>query len=210
MNTYIELNTVCDGGKIINYSRVYYEREMVIYVCIDGDNINFDNLLNMEELESSTPIPLEIFPVYEKSLFDKAFTEPPKGWNIRRPRILSFNGWKPETATVCDTVRTEYRVYKLEGNALNLHLVSCLGCLVRRDCIIGFFMEKYRATIFEWIEQWVIVDVDAVVSEVRESVEHLHSLGFCHNNLHFDNIKFDDNDTPVLIDNEIATPANEH
>lgn len=71
--------------------------------------------------------------------------------------------------------------------------------------ITGFYFEKVNE-LFNKPQPW---DVKRYIATVRLGIEHLHSLGLCHNDVCPFNIMLTDDDTAILIDLDACVPIGE-
>ncbi|KAJ7174624.1 hypothetical protein C8R46DRAFT_1081426 [Mycena filopes] len=68
--------------------------------------------------------------------------------------------------------------------------------------LLGLYFERHEMHLFSAVHDKVVFDPDAVVDGVRQGLEHLHSLGYAHNDINPANILLQAGDTtrPVIID----------
>jgi serine/threonine protein kinase len=91
----------------------------------------------------------------------------------------------------------------MELLARNPHpnIVGYHGCLIKRDRIVGFVLDRYPVTLEERLKYSTeIIDTETCMSKIESAINHLHSLGLAHNDLTPMNIMVDEKDSPFLID----------
>ena len=87
------------------------------------------------------------------------------------------------------------------------------GCRVQDDRITGICYDKYHESLMQRVnpgshckrrlhlnEKKPLLNVSLMLESVRKGLEHLHSLGFAHNNINPSNIMFfsEDSDEAVI------------
>jgi RIO-like serine/threonine protein kinase len=68
-------------------------------------------------------------------------------------------------------------------------------------------IEKHK-TMGEWLEQASKSQISRMRSEILLAIRKVHSLGFCHRDLHLDNLLVGSSSEPLIIDPEHAYPCN--
>jgi predicted Ser/Thr protein kinase len=105
-------------------------------------------------------------------------------------------------ARICDQIR---RKGGLHPNIAHYH-----GMVVENDRITGLAFEKYVCDLhdIDWFSDRV-PDLDRVYNDIREGIRHLHSVGYCHNDLKPMNICLTEEGRAVIIDFDSAMPTGE-
>jgi serine/threonine protein kinase len=80
------------------------------------------------------------------------------------------------------------------------------GCVVEDGWIKGLSFDRYAMTLAERVQDERPLDIDACLRGIQAGVDHLHSLGLIHNDLHPDNIMMNGDDTVVIIDFDSSRP----
>lgn len=150
-------------------------------------------------------VPLNIFPEYSRDVFGPAyFTSPlsaPVGAFLKRPKVFSCNAYD-----VFHQIMDEAAVYSSISKHPHKNLSQYLGAYVRQNRVLGFFLKRYPCTLADRVgKQCGAINIDNVLEGLKDAVKHLHWLGFCHNDIHLDNIMLDEHDEAVLIDFDFAS-----
>ncbi|KAJ6607924.1 kinase-like domain-containing protein [Mycena sp. CBHHK59/15] len=110
--------------------------------------------------------------------------------------------YDPRPPTPADSLAHEMRV--CEELRLNLHPNICryLGYVPTPDGkqLFGLCFERHQIDLYDAVQNEVNFDAATVIDGVRRGLEHLHSLGYAHNDINPSNIVLDKNVLPVIID----------
>lgn len=81
------------------------------------------------------------------------------------------------------------------------NIIRYHGCRVRRDRITAIVLERLDQTLTQCASASLIqgLDQDRFLQALESAVEHLHALGFAHNDIDPDNIMVK-NGHPIVID----------
>ena len=183
-------------------NEVYYEKDGEFFV---GEHPREDfhkyNAPPLSELRNTKTISLLNFPSYDESIFGTSYTRPPSGCHVRRPHIVRIT-----TESGAPQVRHEALVYDAIRKCPHPRLITPFGCWVRQGRVVAFLFRKLKCTLNDAVEADPGINIDAAFRDIRSAVDHLHHLGFCHNDIHMNNVMFDDERNAYLIDYEYAYP----
>lgn len=115
-------------------------------------------------------------------------------------------------------VEREIEVCEIIKQHPHPHLAVYHGCVVTQGKVSGLLFEKYKETLTERVnpnhlsKRAFITSSRTLVhstmrtwlQHLKSALEHLHSLGYVHNDLTPSNIMFDWDDNPVIIDFDSA------
>lgn len=104
-------------------------------------------------------------------------------------------------------LETELRVCELLRKFPHPNLAKYLGCRVQAGRVTGIYYERFNVYLQEPRKKRV--PVVRYIDEIRKGLDHLHSLGFCHNDMSPYNVMLKDDDTAVIIDFDGCLPAGE-
>ena len=116
---------------------------------------------------------------------------------MRLPRLIEYLLSK---TAIADSFKAEARVYTAIAKKPHPHLVSRRGCLLQKGHVVGLLLQKYKYTLLEAVSKEPKIDIAEIFSQAAAAARHLHSLGFCHNDIHVNNIILSDARVAVLID----------
>ncbi|KAF5671429.1 serine threonine kinase [Fusarium heterosporum] len=91
----------------------------------------------------------------------------------------------------------------------HLNIAKYWGCDVVDDRIRGLCFGKYTMTLFERAELGIPLDHEHCLRGIRDGLDHLHSLGFAHNDINPHNIMLDAGDNAIIIDFDSCKPIGE-
>lgn len=167
---------------------------------LTGVNLNLDTLDNVKELpleEYSPLIPSDATiasPLDDDDVF------------IKKPNLLPYSDLKAISSnTLLEIEACEVLRMNPHGN------VAFYGCNVDGQRVIGLCFKRYGITLMDkmnlrslnksmFIEEAQRDGAQVHIEGIRRGIEHLHSLGFVHNDITPSNIMIDEEDKPVIID----------
>lgn len=105
----------------------------------------------------------------------------------------------------------EARIYESILPSLHSNLVIYLGCVVEEGWVVRLALRRYIKSLDDYCQsemldqstiQWLMDCLD----QIEAASEHLHSLGFAHNDISPSNIMFDKTGKSMLIDLDSCAP----
>lgn len=94
-------------------------------------------------------------------------------------------------------------LHVLQGNQ-HPNIIEFLGCVVQNGRITGSKLRRHPVTLMARMEsdEWSKkpFDEEGCFRGIAHGIDHLHSLGFAHNDINPANIVLDINDKPIIID----------
>lgn len=120
---------------------------------------------------------------------------------MKRPNITVHNQ-TAGTTRIADEFQEEILVCREIQMHPHPNLLQFKGCLQKDGRIVGLLLKRYSITLSWRVEGFdqPPIDRQAYLDGIQAGVEHLHSLGFAHNDLSPYNIMIDEQDRPVIID----------
>ncbi|KAI0559195.1 Protein kinase [Gracilaria domingensis] len=166
--------------------------------AVRSGKINAENVSSM--IVDPVLIPDEhIFPLYENGITIVSESDTEGRW-LKIPNLVYYD---PNGKTDKIPVTFLQEVKNLEEISKSPHpnIMKYYGCVVKDNRIVGICLEKCAETLYNrtWMRRQA-VDKEAVMGSIRSAVQHLHSLGLCHNDVSLSNIMFREDDTVALID----------
>lgn len=219
-----------ENRKLVRQAEIYdgqcsdmrYQHTSVVYT--DGEQLfSARTSLRLGETKECLselhghPIPKErIYPKAEGENFTWMTEETSKSCYVKYPGVLDWEKEKDSTSDPWkDLLLREARFGEILGRSPHPNVATYLGCVRDDRWILGVCFAKCKKNLWDRI----IVDKDtslarpdlleAVLAGIRNGIEHIHSLGYCHNDVNATNIMFDDNNTPIIIDFETCCPEGE-
>lgn len=95
----------------------------------------------------------------------------------------------------------EARILEVLSKNPHRNIVAYTGCIVEENRVVGLCLERCVETLYErtWLKRKE-VDREKIIGSVRSGINHLHQLGFCHNDISLENIMFREDDSIVIVD----------
>ncbi|EXU94875.1 protein kinase [Metarhizium robertsii] len=95
----------------------------------------------------------------------------------------------------------EARAMEIISQHPHPNIIHYHGCRVRRGRITGLVLDRHSNTLNDHLKNKVgSVDKEPFMQALISAIDHLHSLGWAHNDLNPGNILVDKEGMPVLID----------
>ncbi|GAB7350585.1 hypothetical protein MBLNU459_g1158t1 [Dothideomycetes sp. NU459] len=119
---------------------------------------------------------------------------------IKPPKLLCLDN-EYEAELVPPMLIDEAETLEILTQHPHPNLVRYHGCTVRRGRVTGIVLERHRVILqYRHLDDPRPLDIEACMKGIRAGVEHLHQLGFAHNDLNPMNVAFDEDDNPVILD----------
>ncbi|PXF39769.1 Serine/threonine-protein kinase shk2 [Gracilariopsis chorda] len=144
----------------------------------------------------------DIYPRFDVDSFTNVSVSPRDKVYIKRPNVMMYTCEESEEDTqLWKVMREEAKVCEILRQSPHPNIAKYLGCEVKDGYIVGLCFERYSETLRERVDGCPRkVDRASCIQSVKKGIQHLHALGFCHNDISPDNVMFDGCNTPVLID----------
>ena len=152
----------------------------------------------------------DIYPVFEEGFTrfnPDALLE--EKYHLKRPNVSSWDGDDMHAKLLLAEVKNhEFFLQHAHPN-----LGGYLGCVVQDGRIVQLAFPKYVERLCDKVQRaqkgdladFPLQELLVHIDRVEEAVDHLHALGYAHNDIGALNIMFDDDDVPVLIDLDSCT-----
>ena len=194
---------------------VYTDEDRILYA---RTSMPLNQIADSLSELNGIPIPKErIFPKVHEADFTWATTAALKDCYMKYPDLLSYEDEKDsKTGSWKELMLLEVQVCEALKKHPHPNVAVYLGCVKEVPYVTALCFAKYKRSLWEK----VVIDedpkfkeaehVERVVEGVRKGIEHIHSLGYCHNDINPSNIMFGDDDhTPVIIDFDACLPEGE-
>lgn len=162
--------------------------------------------ITLEQLNAAlSPIPSAIVPTWP--LAEPHLRQAPEALTetfvIKRPRLETYN-WLVNHSQCMETQL--FRSLLAEAQVLeelSQHPHPNMICRVAHGCFTGIVLEKHPRDLQTHIDQGhKALDKTAFMAALESAIQHLHGLGFAHNDLCPSNVLVSEAGMPVLIDFE--------
>jgi hypothetical protein len=119
---------------------------------------------------------------------------------IKRPQFLCLDD-EEETKMLPKMLAVEANVLESLKPHPHRNIVQYCGCITARGRLVGLALEKHDIILqYRFRDDPRELDVPACMRGLRAGIEHLHSLGYAHNDLNPMNVAMDKDDAPVILD----------
>lgn len=117
---------------------------------------------------------------------------------VKTPNLL---GYRENTNSILESTLGEIGICQVLKLSPHPNIAEYEGVSLADNLIVGRCFKRYEENLFERVGRSKrTLNIDACMTGIRQGVEHLHSLGICHNDINPANIMFSGDDTPVIID----------
>ena len=119
---------------------------------------------------------------------------------IKRPQFLCLDD-EEETKMLPKMLAAEANVLESLKPHPHRNIIQYHGCITARGRLVGLALEKHDIILqYRFRDDARELDVLACMRGLRAGIEHLHSLGYAHNDLNPMNVAMDKDDAPVILD----------
>ncbi|OJD28590.1 hypothetical protein ACJ73_00031, partial [Blastomyces percursus] len=216
------LETVEDFGEVdeeigFRHTIVIYRWNGAVYRGLSKYRYQSKSEVQRSHLTDITLIPPEDY----CPIFQPHFTLAPdlfltKGY-IKHPRLSTYQSSCPKQ--ISEQVLTEVEVCEAIRKDPHPNLAQYHGCKVYDGRITGLCFTKYNETLMERVNPKFfskssppsngLVPLESLkpwLDGIKQGIQHLHSLGWIHNDVNPSNIMFDNDGRPVIIDFDSCRP----
>lgn len=117
---------------------------------------------------------------------------------IKRPKLHVDSDLPPKF--LAEIFYKEAQLLEFLAQHPHPNLVRYLGCTIKSSHITGIGLERHKMTLQERSRSgFHELDLHKLINQIRQGVQHLHALGFVHNDLNPSDIALDSADRPVLL-----------
>lgn len=190
------------------------EFRYITFAVVDEDDTAYFGKLNhakdditfVQLTSALAPIPDDdIFPEWvprDVELTRAQDTLPPNMY-IKRPNLCLYDIFQEHNVLdlIPKGLLEEARAMEMLSQHLHPNIIRYHGCRVRRGRITGLVLNRHPNVLTDYLKNKVgSVDKEAFMQTLNSAIDHLHSLGWAHNDLNPSNILVDMEGMPVLID----------
>ncbi|CAL5869281.1 uncharacterized protein PFLUO_LOCUS3509 [Penicillium psychrofluorescens] len=155
------------------------------------------------------------WPVPEMELIEAPATLT-SGIYLKRPNLELYGIMKEHSVTNVEQQLAQQFLAEAEVmNALSKHphpnIVRYYGCRVVRGHITGLVMDRHPHDLYCHLKEGVgNIEKEPFMAALKSAIQHLHALGWAHNDLTPSNILVNRDGMPVLIDFGGCQPVGTH
>lgn len=165
-----------------------------------------------ELLACLQPVPPEcIHPIFPEG-FTIAPTYDASKHYLKAPSF-TYELAQPGSTKVAESVLNEAKVMELLRQHPDQNLAQYYGCVVAEGRIKQLCLQRYECNLLQWIHKHQgkppQEEAEAVLDDIEAAIQHLHSLGFAHNDLNPGNICISRDNRAVLVDFDCCIPLGE-
>lgn len=207
---YVE-RLVLEKGEVFDDSDVTPKRLYTVVVCKDDEGFFIAQLncsmsevprtlVNAGKLNGIHVSPSEVFPPWHDGVFTLAHECASSQCYLKQPSLVFFRRGDESEKNL---ILHEAHVMEELKNSQHPNIVIYHGCVREKDRIIGLCLEKYSETLSDRVRrQETTLDIDKCVQGIHSGIVHIHSLGYCHNDINPRNIMFKSkcDEIPIIID----------
>lgn len=166
------------------------------------------DMINLEKMKESAGrhISKDLFPEFDRERFTEGSLEPSESVFLKKTSlVVSVPEHIEELKTVKEDYLVEARACEVLRQSPHPNIAKFFGCRVQGNRITGFFYER----CVEFMGPRQPVNVKKIIEDIRKGIKHLHSLGYCHNDICPFNILIKKDGTAAIIDFDACRPVGE-
>lgn len=190
-----------DGELSFSCKHVIYTDGRNVFLARTNDRLT-DN--NLDELHNNGTIilPEDIYPSFPSDgSISQASDLQHDTQYIKRASLLGYGPSSGEF--IKNLVLEEARILEALKKSPHPNIIQYYGCKVEEKRIVGLVLARYKETLAERVKHKGLKSTNrsVILAGVRSGIDHLHQLGFIHNDINYTNIMFSENDdNPIIID----------
>ncbi|KAF2452746.1 kinase-like domain-containing protein [Lineolata rhizophorae] len=189
------------------------EFRYTMFAVVDDDVVYFGQLsmpqheITFQQLTSTLgPIPdKDIFPEWPSSSVELTRAPealPPKVY-IKRPNLSMYDVFKEHNVLplLSQGLLQEAQAMQVLSQHPHPNIITYHGCRVRQARISGLVLDRHPKNLIDYVKHGIgTVDKGPFMEAFESAINHLHSLGWAHNDLNPGTILVNEAGMPVLID----------
>lgn len=158
-----------------------------------------DRSYRLDDLLAPDPIPYaHIFPLWRDGLTE-APNPLPDGTYVKKVSLLDYDPDHPDDHP--NELMNEIQVFECLAGSPHPNIATYLGCIREGEYITGIALKRYAQNLNGAIHSsWGRLDRRRVLSGVKAGLDHLHGLGYIHNDFNASNVMLSDEGEALLID----------
>ncbi|KAJ5935162.1 hypothetical protein N7466_004709 [Penicillium verhagenii] len=136
----------------------------------------------------------------------------PSNVYLKRPRLFVYDDYKEQDAVDIIPALLLEEAHILETLSKNPHpgIIKYYGCRTQRGFITALALERHPSDLKRYIkDKKSPLDQEKFMVALESAINHLHSLGFAHNDINPANVLLDHAQMPVLVDFNSCKPIGE-
>ena len=120
---------------------------------------------------------------------------------VKRPKLNIYDNWV-NSGLLARLFLGEAETFEaLIRKPHHRNIIRYHGCIVHRRRITGIVLDRCSKTLEDRLREGAHgFNKRLCMDGIKSGVEHLHSLGYAHNDLNPSNIMVSEDDTPIIID----------
>ncbi|KAF5021201.1 hypothetical protein F66182_6761 [Fusarium sp. NRRL 66182] len=143
-------------------------------------------------------IPLHhIWPQVDINLTEAPDPLPPDCY-VKEPRLIEYGDNKASLNPGSQLLH-EATIWEALKDSPHPNIARFLGCIIKEKRLAGLCFVKYSMNLFEVVRSSKAVDIEGCLLGIENGIQHLHGLGYVHNDLNPSNIMME-GDVPIIID----------
>lgn len=202
----VELGSTEDGVSAFQSMKYVFTDQKYMYIGTSSTRVSLDDPVDFDSLKTVRIAPEAIFPVFDPQIHSTASIEQMQRGYLKRPGLLMedenlFAEGEESSEAVRDLILREVAFYEVLKENPHPNLVKYYGCRVADSRITALCLENHPQSLRDrLLQNEMPFDKERYLTGIRNGVEHMHKLGFCHNDLNPGNIMITADEQAVIID----------
>ncbi|KAH9900569.1 protein kinase-like domain-containing protein [Xylariomycetidae sp. FL2044] len=128
---------------------------------------------------------------------------PPPGVFVKRPRLALYDVFLQHKVVhlLPEGLVEEAEAMEVLGSRPHPNIVGYHGCHVRRGYVTGLVLDRHPRDLTSYLKSGhTIPDKEVFMESLESAIQHVHSLGWAHNDVNPTNVLVAEDGRPILID----------
>ncbi|KJZ70629.1 hypothetical protein HIM_09984 [Hirsutella minnesotensis 3608] len=168
------------------------------FYAITKDRIGASSSVDLDRLQK---IPISIDSIWPRFSvqFSRAPEPLPSECFVKEPNLLDY-GDTPASLQLSSHILHEVEVCEILKKNPHPNIATYMGCVVAANRIQGLCFVRYKMTLAKRLSLNAPFNKDLCLQDMEQGIQHLHSLGFVHNDINPMNVMVDEMDRAIIID----------
>lgn len=201
-----ELWDIADGDLVYGYTKVILKKGDDFYHARTFERLG--SAINVDKLKPILIPNQEIMPPYSTAL-TRAPTPLPGKCYVKYSSLLNYDSDLPVGRRPADLVLAEAKICEILRQFPHPNIAYYIGCLSLGGRISALCFSKYKSTLADLLQDETQPLGPEICDGIRSGIQHIHHLGYSHNDINPYNIMSKSDGTPVIIDFDSCVPIGE-
>jgi serine/threonine protein kinase len=187
-----------DGDYVFDHTKIIFHGDNdEFYYAKTNQRILGSSQVDIDGLDLNRIPADHVWPLAEPT-FTRAPNPLPSDCYLKRPSLLYYED-APDRSDYGRLILSEVEACEVFRSRPHPNIARYLGCVVKDGRIRGLCFVRYPVTLSQMLKDGTRLQSSICLRGIEAGIQHMHDLGFVHNDLNSSNIMMD-GENPIIID----------